>query len=159
MRHFNSLISVAAILTGVLVCGSGLVHAADAVSGHHHHADSTAETLTLKAGFAPKLELLMPKDGEYVENPVAILFEADGDLETLTMSAAKVGTHLHIGIDETSLRPVREQILSVGGNRYAFVLDLPLDPGSHVLSVYWAGADHRTIISSIRMVSVNVRKY
>lgn len=159
MRRFNPINAVAAILAGVLGCGSGIVHSTESVSGHHHPAESTAEMLPHKEGLAPKLELLMPKDGEYVSNPVAILFEADGDIETMTMSAAKIGTHLHIGIDEKSLMPVREQILSVGGNRYAFVLDLPLDPGSHVLSVYWASADHRTIVSSIRKVSLYVRKH
>lgn len=134
---------VIAILSTVVAMNSGCTSAEGARNGN-------------AAGPAPELQLLMPKDGERVENPVAIMFEIDGDIGQLTMSAKKIGTHLHIGVDEKSMMPVRDQIFSVGGNRYVFVLDMPLSAGKHELSVYWAGGDHRTIASSIRKAVINV---
>lgn len=145
------------LLAGAACLGTSTAVAADPHSGHVHEPSVSASSAAATHK-TPVLEILMPEDGLCVENPAAILFSTEGDLDQMTMSAKKSGTHLHIGIDEKSLMPTRNQLFSVGKNRYVFVFDLPLESGRHSLSVYWAGADHRTIASSVRKTSINVCK-
>ena len=145
------------LLAGVACLGPSTALAADPHSGHAHESSMSANSAAVTQQ-TPALELLMPEDGLCVENPAAVLFATEGDLDQMTMSAKKAGTHLHIGIDEKSLMPTRDQLFSVGKNRYVFVFDLPLESGRHSLSVYWAGADHNTIVSSIRKTFINVCK-
>lgn len=144
-------------LAGVTCLGPSVILAADLHDGHVHESSMSASGATATQQ-TPALELLMPEDGQCVENPAAVLLATEGDLDEMTMSAKKAGTHLHIGIDEKSLMPTRDQLFSVGKGRYVFVLDLPLESGRHALSVYWAGADHRTILSSVRKTFINVCK-
>lgn len=139
--------------------GSGNALAGDLATGHHAHAATTKSSTTAAEAYEfPALDLVMPIDGESIESPVAIVFQTSADLDQMTMSAAKLGTHLHIGVDGRSMMPMRDQIFSAGKNLYVFVIDFPMTPGRHELSIYWAGGDHETISSSIRKAFVNVRK-
>lgn len=72
------------------------------------------------------------------------------------MSAPVVGTHLHIETDGISLMPGENQLIRLGGNRYVFVFDLPVEAGERSLRVYWSDGMHRTIESSMQTVKVLV---
>lgn len=123
-----------------------------------HHASKPAVTKSTATPF-PLLKLLMPRNGDRVEGQMAIVIETDADLGETTMSAAKIGTHLHIRLDDNSIMPMREQFFSVGGNRYVYLFDLPVTPGKHQVSVYWAGGDHQTIEASIQSADITVQDH
>ena len=52
--------------------------------------------------------------------------------------------------------PSPEQLVRLGGNRYLFEFDLPVQAGPRVLRAYWADANHQTIEASVQKVSVTV---
>lgn len=87
---------------------------------------------------------------------LAVVFETPGEMAKLTMSAPVVGTHLHIETDGISLMPGENQLIRLGGNRYVFVFDLPVEAGERSLRVYWSDGMHRTIESSMQTVKVLV---
>lgn len=150
--RFKTTIITAAL--GLLMQAGAALAAADPHAGHHGGTPAVAASSDTKV---PGLRLLMPQAGDCVEGQMAIVIETDADLDQATMSAARIGTHLHIGIDDKSMMPVREQLFSAGNNRYVYLLDLPVDSGKHQVSVYWAGADHQTIETSVQRVEIKVR--
>lgn len=99
----------------------------------------------------------MPGEGDVIGSQVALVIQTPADLDALTMSAREIGVHLHVGIQDLSLMPTREQLIDLGRNRYLFLFDLPAKPGQNRLEVNWADAQHRVIPSSVRSVSVTVR--
>ncbi len=146
--------------TALSVCLLALAGSTLAATDPHagHHAAKPAVTKSSKVQ-TPMLKLLMPRNGDRVEGQMAIVIETDADLGETTMSAAKIGTHLHIRLDDNSMMPTREQFFSVGGNRYVYLLDLPVPPGKHQVSVYWAGGDHQTIEASIQRADITVQNH
>lgn len=104
----------------------------------------------------PPLKIVLPKDGAEVGTQLALVFETPGDMGKLTMSAPVVGVHLHVSVDDTVLMPAQQQLIRLGGNRYLFVFDLPVKPGAHRISAFWADPAHDTIESSVRTVRVRV---
>lgn len=138
--------------------GIALAVAASPVSAaggdHAHHDHHGTPAAVVSAEKVPALSIVMPKPGERLTNPAAVVLVTDGDIESLTMSAAKTGIHLHVSVDGKSVMPIREQLISVGAGRYVFVLEDGLGKGAHEISVYWADAAHKTISKSIRTVNV-----
>jgi hypothetical protein len=126
---------------------------------HQHHGAPAAHGNNMKAGGAtevPPLRILYPQAGAVVGTQLAIVFETPGDMQRLTMSAAEVGTHLHIETDGISLMPVENQLIRLGSGRYVFVFDLPVKPGQRELRVYWSDGMHKTIDASMQVVKVTV---
>lgn len=122
--------------------------------GHKHAAPAKPSAAAVRV---PALTIVMPADNDTAGSRVAVAIETDADLATHTMSSGNAGTHLHIDIGEYSVMPTRDQLASLGGNRYAYVFDMPMKAGTYQLCVSWAGADHRTIASSVRCRSIKVR--
>lgn len=125
-----------------------------AVGDHAHHDHQVAQGAVVSTANVPALSIVMPESGERLANPAAVVLATDGDIESLTMSAAKIGVHLHVSVDGKSVMPIRDQLISVGAGRYVFVLEDGLDKGPHEISVYWADAAHKTISESVRTVNV-----
>lgn len=159
MRYLNRKYTTMVALVFCAWIGSGNTMAGDLAAKEHAQA-ATTESPTAAAAEQdfPALDLAMPLDGEYVESPVAIVFRTNADLDRMTMSAVNPDIHLHIGVDGKTMMPMRDQLFSVGKNLYVFVVDFPMAPGRHELSVYWAGDNHETMASSIRKVFINVLK-
>lgn len=126
-------------------CASGESHV------HHQQQDVSGSA---RADAVPVLAIVMPMAGAKMSNPAGIVIETDGDIDKLTMSAEKIGVHLHVAVDGRSVMPIREQLISVGGGRYAFIIDDPLMPGAHEISVYWADGSHKTIGESIQTLNI-----
>lgn len=146
-----------AALSFCLLAGTSMALAAsDPHAGHHAAKPVVTKSSEVQA---PMLKLLMPRNGDRVAGQMAIVIETDADLGETTMSAAKIGTHLHIRLDDNSMMPMREQFFSVGGNRYVYLFDLPVTPGKHQVSVYWAGGDHQTIEASIQRADITVQDH
>jgi hypothetical protein len=132
---------------------------AGAAEHSHHgygHAGMPAAKSTVAPRPLPSIKIVSPVDGAQVGPTVAVVFETAGDLAEMTMGAKKIGVHLHLDIDGTSLMPMMSDLVSLGKNQYRYVFDLPVKPGKHVVSVYWSDAQHKTIESTVRKVSVSV---
>lgn len=132
---------------------------ADPHAGHTHHAEHAHHSVkegSKGATEVPSLRILYPEAGAKVGTSLAVVFETPGDMTRLTMSAAAVGTHLHIEADGISLMPVENQLIRLGGGRYVFVFDLPVEPGERTVRVYWSDGMHRTIDDSMQAVKVIV---
>ncbi len=124
---------------------------------HHGHAKAKIDGAAEKSATeAPPLRILFPESGAKVGTQLAVVFETPGEMAKLTMSAPVVGTHLHIETDGISLMPGENQLIRLGGNRYVFVFDLPVEAGERSLRVYWSDGMHRTIESSMQTVKVLV---
>lgn len=124
---------------------------------HHGHAQHAIDGAAGKgATEVPPLRILFPESGAKVGTQLAVVFETPGEMAKLTMSAPVVGTHLHIETDGISLMPGENQLIRLGGNRYVFVFDLPVEAGERSLRVYWSDGMHRTIESSMQTVKVLV---
>jgi hypothetical protein len=145
--HFARRHCVAILLAALPLPGASPAWAAD-VSVHHHHIDAGG------AYPVPPLSIRLPEDGAVVGTQLALVFETPGDMRKLTMSAPVVGVHLHVAVDDTVLMPTAEQLIRLGAQRYLFLFDLPVRPGVHRLSVYWADPAHGTIEKSVRRVTV-----
>jgi hypothetical protein len=52
--------------------------------------------------------------------------------------------------------PMMKDLVPLGKNQYRYVFDLPVDPGKHVVSVYWSDAQHKTVEYTVRKVNVSV---
>lgn len=142
------------IATGCLLFAASAFAATPPDHGGHQHGTATSDAADAAA---PPLEIVMPGEGDVIGTQVAVVIETPADLQALTMSASRIGVHLHVGIGEVSLMPTREQLIDLGRNRYLFLFDLPAKPGNHRIEVNWADARHRVIPSSVRSVSVIVR--
>ncbi|MDE1011180.1 MAG: hypothetical protein OSB38_36515 [Paraburkholderia fungorum] len=124
---------------------------------HDHHAgldahqEARAPAVQAKV---PPLRILFPKSGDRVGTSLAVVFETPGDMSRMTMSAAAPDTHLHLEVDGVILMPTESQLIRLGGKRYLFVFDLPVEPGERTIRVYWSDAEHRTIESSVQSVKV-----
>lgn len=134
---------------------------AGAQSGHEHHrhAHPTSGTPVARAAAPaaiPSLKILMPEAGDIVGSQLALVFETPANLSGMTMSAPVVGVHLHIQYDDTALMPTLQQLIRLGKDRYLYLFDLPVAPGSKTLRVYWSDAQHKTIESTMQSVSVTV---
>lgn len=152
--------SALTIAVAIAWFASAPAYAADGHAHHHgHHAAHAADGSALKAQGAtevPPLRILYPQSGAKVGTQLAVVFETPGDMQRLTMSAAAVGTHLHIETDGISLMPVQNQLIRLGEGRYVFVFDLPVKPGERELRVYWSDGMHKTIDASMQAVKVTV---
>lgn len=147
------------LLTGLVFSAPPLIAGgvADPHAGHGHHAGHAHHPAAARpqgATEVPALRILFPENGARVGTTLAVVFETPGDLARLTMSAAAVGTHLHVEADEVSLMPVENQLIRLGGHRYLFLFDMPVQPGERTIRVYWSDAAHRTIESSVQSVKV-----
>lgn len=133
-----------------------LAYAADDHGGHAHThaAPAPASASAVKVS---SLSIALPADNDVLESRMAVVIETDADLAKNTMSSGKPGTHLHIDIGEYSVMPTRDQLWSLGGGKYVYVFDMPMKSGAYQVCVSWAGADHRTIASSVRCRSITVR--
>lgn len=118
------------------------------IKRHHSQAVAPVEV--------PPLKILMPGNGDIVGSRLAIVFETPADIGKMTMGHHMMGTHLHVEADDTALMPSQEQLVRLGANKYLFLFDLPAQAGTKVLRVSWAGADHKTIQSSVQKVTVTV---
>ena len=98
----------------------------------------------------------MPGNGDAVGSRLAIVFETPADIGKMTMGHHMMGTHLHVEAGDTALMPSQEQLVRLGANRYLFLFDLPVQAGTKVLRVSWAGGNHKTIESSVQQVTVTV---
>jgi hypothetical protein len=127
---------------------------------HSHHGYGHTDAPVKKSKEAPHplptLTIVSPAEGAQVGSTIAVVFETTGDLAKMTMDAKKVGNHLHLDIDGTSLMPVMKDLVPVGKNQYRYVFDLPVSPGKHVVSVYWSDAQHKTVEYTVRKVNVVV---
>ncbi len=124
---------------------------------NHAHKHAVPAPASASAVKVPSLSITFPADNDVLDSRMAVAIETDADLATNTMSSGKTGTHLHIDIGDYSVMPTREQLSSLGGRKYVYVFDMPMKSGTYQLCVSWAGADHRTIASSVRCRSVKVR--
>ncbi|MBL6750313.1 MAG: hypothetical protein ISP90_07305 [Nevskia sp.] len=119
-------------------------------------AQAPARQAPAAAPAVPPLKIVLPRDGAEVGTQLALVFATPGDMSKLTMSAPVVGVHLHVAVDDTVLMPAQQQLIRLGGQRYLFVFDLPVKPGPHRISAFWADPAHDTIESSVRTVRVRV---
>lgn len=142
------------ILTSIVLAPWTFASDEHSSHGHEHAAPAQPSATAVRV---PALSIVMPADNDTAGSRMAVAIETDADLATHTLSSGNVGTHLHIDIGEYSVMPTRDQLASLGGNRYAYVFDMPMKAGTYQLCVSWAGADHRTIASSIRCRSIKVR--
>jgi hypothetical protein len=148
-----------AFLLSAGVTASASLFAAEGHDHHGHHAGHAGHGVAAKAGGAtevPPLRILYPQPGAKVGTQLAIVFETPGDMRRLTMSAAAIGTHLHIETDGISLMPVESQLIRLGEGHYVFVFDLPVQPGDRELRLYWSDGMHKTIDESVQSVKVTV---
>jgi hypothetical protein len=120
------------------------------------HKQSQAVAPVVAPIEVPPLKILMPGNGDIVGSRLAIVFETPADIGKMTMGHHMMGTHLHVEADDTALMPSQEQLVRLGANKYLFLFDLPAQVGTKVLRVSWAGADHKTIQSSVQKVTVTV---
>lgn len=67
----------------------------------------------------------MSQDGDTVGSQVRVIIKTPADLDEITMSAARIGVHLHVDLEGLSLMPTRQQLIEFGGDRYLFLFDLP----------------------------------
>ncbi|WP_114970870.1 hypothetical protein [Rhodoferax ferrireducens] len=127
---------------------------------HSHHESGHADMPVSKSTVAPRplpsITIISPMEGAQVDPSIAVVFETAGDLAAMTMGARKMGIHLHLDIDGTSLMPIMKDLVPLGKNQYRYVFDLPVKPGKHVVSVYWSDAQHKTIEYTVRKVNVLV---
>lgn len=149
------------VRTLLLVAGTGAAGAvvgAGATDPHAgHHAVQAAPAPAAGTIAAPPLRILMPQTGDVIGTQVAVVIETPANLAGMTMDAPKVGTHLHIALGDTTLMPVRSDLVALGGQRYLYLFDLPVEPGEHVLQVYWSDAAHRTLAATIQSITIQVR--
>jgi len=131
--------------------------AAQPAHEHHHHHQHGAVSEAAPATEAPPLEILMPGNDDIVGSQLAVVLQTPADLGAMTMSAAEIGVHLHLAVEGVSLMPTRQQLIDLGSNRYLFLFDLPAKPGRNTIKVYWADAAHRTMESTVKSVTVNVK--
>ena len=156
----------AAAVAACTLAATLLAPAAFAQSGHDHMHMGTGTDMGMGMkrhhGQAvapvevPPLKILMPGNGDIVGSRLAIVFETPADIGKMTMGHHMMGTHLHVEADDTALMPSQEQLVRLGANKYLFLFDLPAQAGTKVLRVSWAGADHKTIQSSVQKVTVTV---
>jgi hypothetical protein len=148
--------TLACALTAMLAMAGLPAQAQD----HSHHGSGHTDTPVKKSQKAPlplpTLTIISPVEGAQLGPTVAVVFETAGDLAKMTMDAKKVGNHLHIDMDGTSLMPMMKDLVPLGKNQYRYVFDLPVDPGKHVVSVYWSDAQHKTVEYTVRKVNVSV---
>lgn len=146
----------AILLTMSAIVVAPLSYAADDHGGHAHThaAPAPASASAVKVS---SLSIGLPADNDVLDSRMAVVIETDADLATNTMSSGKAGTHLHIDIGDYSVMPTRDQLWSLGGSKYVYVFDMPMKSGAYQVCVSWAGADHRTIASSVRCRSITVR--
>lgn len=149
--------SVLACAMTVMATLAGLP--AQAQEHSHHGSGNTAPIKKFKEASRPlpTLTLVSPVEGAQVDATIAVVFETAGALAEMTMGAKKMGNHLHIDIDGTSLMPMMKDLVPLGNNQYRYVFDLPVKPGKHVVSVYWSDAQHKTVEYTVRKVNVLVR--
>ena len=138
-----------------------LAAAAFAQSGHEHmdhmdHMNHMNHGQAAAPSEVPPLKILMPGNGDIVGSRLAIVFETPADIGKMTMGHHAMGTHLHVQAGDAMVMPSQEQLVRLGTNRYLFLFDLPAQAGTEVLQVSWAGADHKTIESSVQRVTVTV---
>lgn len=148
-----SRLALAVVVSAVMTAKAAV---ADSPQHHHEHHHGMAAAAVSEVA-APALEILMPGMDNIVGRQLAVVLQTPADLDAMTMSAAKIGVHLHVDLDGLSLMPTRQQLIDLGSNRYLFLFDLPAKPGKNTIKVYWADAEHRVIESSVRSVTVEVR--
>jgi hypothetical protein len=147
----------AAAVAVCTVAGTLLSAAAFAQHEGMNHGNSKSDSVPRhNAGELAPLKILMPANGDIVGSRLAIVFETRADLAKLTMGQQMVGAHLHVEAGDTALMPSHDQLIRLGANRYLFLFDLPARPGNMELRVSWAGADHKTIESSVQKVTVTI---
>lgn len=152
MRHWKTVLSLTAC--AMLSAGSA---AAQAEHEHHHHHDMAAAGAATAPAEVPPLEIQMPRDGDTVGQQVAVVLKTPADLGGMTMSAARIGVHLHIEIAGMALMPTRQQLIDLGSNNYLYLFDLPAKPGRNTIRLYWSDAQHRTLESTVRSITVTVK--
>lgn len=153
MRHRCVAQGFWIVASVVLTSGAAAAQPTHDLHGSHHHGE-TADVVSTTA--APPIEILMPGNDDVIGHQVAVVLETPADLDATTMSAPKIGVHLHLDLGDVSLMPTRQQLIDLGSSRYLFLFDLPAKPGRNTIKVYWADAAHRLIESSVRSVTVNV---
>lgn len=146
----------AAAVAACTIAATLLAPAAFAQSGHDHMHMGMDHGQAAAPVEVPPLKILMPGNGDIVGSRLAIVFETPADIGKMTMGHHMMGTHLHVEADDTALMPSREQLVRLGANKYLFLFDLPAQAGAKVLRVSWAGANHKTIESSVQKVTVTV---
>lgn len=146
---------VFAIATSAALAVTAVSARAQHQHDEHQHAEVAADAPTAAA--APPLEILMPQDGDSVGSQVGVIIKTPADLDEMTMSAAKIGVHLHVDLEGLSLMPTRQQLIEFGGNRYLFLFDLPAKAGKNTIKVYWSDAQHQTLESTVQSVTVTVK--
>lgn len=104
----------------------------------------------------PPLQILLPQAGAVVGARVAVVLQTPADIATVTMDAPKVSTHLHLALGDTTVMPVRSDLIALGGDRYVYLFDLPVGSGSYVLQAYWSDASHQTLPETIQSLSIEV---
>lgn len=141
------------VASAVLTSGAAVAQPTQEPHDSHRHG-AAADAVSTAA--APTLEILMPGNDDVIGHQVAVVLETAADLDATTMSAPKIGVHLHLELEGVSLMPTRQQLIDLGNSRYLFLFDLPAKSGRNTIKVYWADAAHRLIESSMRSVTVNV---
>ena len=142
---------------GALVIGLLAINTARAQHDHKHHYHKPAIAPLAEASVeAPPLKILMPENRDNVGSTLGVVFETPADLAAMTMGAAKVGVHLTVDLEGTTLMPTRQQLITLGKNRYLFLFDLPAKPGPNTIKLYWSDAQHRTMTETVQMVTVTV---
>lgn len=146
----------ALICTAIAVMGGSGVWANEHVHPQHGSSELADTAKPVASGNFPKIEIVSPKEDATVSPTVAVVLETSANLSTMTMNNKAVGTHLHISIDNTTLMPMTQDLVRISKNQYRYVFELPVVPGKHTITVYWADAQHRTVDSTIRKVHVTV---
>ncbi len=150
-------IGVALLIRVLLVAGASAALAVDPHAGHQQAAQAASpSSATSTASGTPPLRIVMPQAGDIVGTRVAVVIETPANLADVTMDAPKVGTHLHIALGDTTLMPVRSDLIALGGQRYLYQFDLPVEPGEHLLQVYWSDASHQTLAATIQSITIQV---
>lgn len=141
-----------------LACATAWAGGADHAKGHDGHAAESHAPAARPAQpkELPPLRILSPKQGARIGRTLGVEFETRADLSKMTMSAKEIGAHLHLDLDGVSLMPAQSDLKPLGANRYRYIFDLPADPGTRVIKVYWSDAAHKTIESTVQQVTVTV---
>jgi hypothetical protein len=130
---------------------------ADEHSHHRHDGPAPSDRqAAMAAGELPNIRIISPAEGAKVDATIALVLETRADLSRMTVGAQQMGAHLHVSIDSTSLMPTMEDLVRIGKNQYRYVFALPVEPGKHTVSVYWADAQHKTLDATVRKVGVAV---
>jgi hypothetical protein len=104
----------------------------------------------------PSLQILQPRAGDVVHNPVTVRFRTPADLRLSRGGWAARDLHLHLLLDGRELMPAAADIVAAD-TTFAWTLP-PLPPGSHRVYLTWAGRHHGNLATNTDTITFHVAR-